>query len=71
MRSPGLTAVSTLLVVANFSATPVRANVPDEDRWARSRTGPGKLPGRDGRSNVPDDQILLRPWEARIYRDHP
>ena len=61
----------SLLVVANFSATQMRANVPDEDRWARSELVLGNYPAATGRSNVPDDQILLRPWEARIYRDHP
>jgi len=61
----------TLLVVANFSANQVRAAVPDEDRWARSELVLGNYPAVAGRPNVPDDQILLRPWEARIYRDHP
>ena len=59
---------STLLVVANFSAAPVRATVPDESGWAQAELVLGNYPPSEGRSSVPDDQIQLRGWEARIYR---
>jgi len=59
---------STLLVVANFSATPIRATVPDEPAWAQAELVLGNYPPSEGRASVPDDQIQLRGWEARIYR---
>ena len=60
----------TVLVVANFSAKQVRAMVPDESSWARSELVLGNYPASAGRPDVPDDQILLRAWEARIYRTY-
>ena len=45
-----------------------RAAVSDEADWARAELVLGNYPPADGRSDVPDEQILLRPWEARIYR---
>ncbi len=59
---------STLLVVANFSAKPVRAGVPDEPVWANAELVLGNYPPSHGRPSVPDEQIQLRPWEARVYR---
>ncbi len=59
---------STLLVVANFSATPLRATVPDEAAWAQAELVLGNYSPSEGRSSIPDDQIQLRGWEARVYR---
>ncbi len=58
---------STLLVVANFSAEPARAAVPDEAGWAAAELVLGNYSGLDG---AQDDAggIVLRPWEARVYR---
>ena len=57
-----------LLVVGNFSGSAARAAVSDEADWAGAELVLGNYPPADGRSDVPDDQIRLRPWEARIYR---
>ena len=46
----------------------VRAAVPDEPTWASAELVLGNYPPSQGRPDVPDDQIQLRPWEARIYR---
>ena len=59
---------STVLVVANFSGSALRARVPDESGWTQAELVLGNYPPSHGRPSVPDDQIQLRPWEARIYR---
>jgi len=58
----------TLLVVGNFSATRVRAPVPDESEWARAELVLGNYPAPDAQVDDSGGQIVLRPWEARIYR---
>ena len=57
-----------LLVLGNFSAAATHAAVPDEARWASAevllRSG-GHAGGEGG------DQIILEPWESRVYhRSH-
>ncbi|MGZ4750821.1 MAG: glycoside hydrolase family 13 protein [Oryzihumus sp.] len=52
-----------LLVLGNFSGEDAPADVPDAEAWAGSELLLGNLP------DVPDaGPIVLRPWEARIYR---
>ncbi len=54
---------ATMLVVANFSASPATATVPDADDWAASELVLGNYPEPASSSG-----LILRPWEARIYR---
>jgi oligo-1,6-glucosidase len=54
---------TTLLVVANFSAESVAAPVPEESEWAAAELVLGNYPAGD-----PASTVLLRPWEARVYR---
>ena len=54
----------TLLVVGNFSAEPAPAPVPNEPLWAAAELVLGNYPPPMGVT----DQIVLRQWEARIYR---
>jgi oligo-1,6-glucosidase len=54
---------TTLLVVANFSAESVSAPVPAESEWAAAELVLGNYPAAD-----PAPTLVLRPWEARIYR---
>ena len=58
---------STLLVVANFSGSQARAPVPDESAWARAELVLGTYPASDQPVGGADG-LVLRPWEARIYR---
>jgi len=52
-----------LLVLGNFSGEEAPADVPDAAGWAGSELLLGNL------SDVPDaGPIVLRPWEARVYR---
>ena len=52
-----------LLVVANFSGQVATAPVPDEAAWAGSELLLGNC-GEPGSR----DELILRPWEARIHR---
>ncbi len=54
---------TTLLVVANFSAESVAAPVPEESEWGAAELVLGNYPAAD-----PAPTLLLRPWEARVYR---
>ena len=54
---------TTLLVVANFSAESVAAPVPEESEWGAAELVLGNYPAAD-----PTPTLLLRPWEARVYR---
>jgi oligo-1,6-glucosidase len=54
----------TLLVLGNFSGTPVPADVPEAAAWAGAELVLGNYPPPDP-GEVPP---LLRPWEARVYR---
>lgn len=54
---------TTLLVVANFSAESVAAPVPEESEWSAAELVLGNYPAAD-----PAPTLLLRPWEARVYR---
>jgi oligo-1,6-glucosidase len=60
-RSSGRT---TLLVVANFSAQTAPASVPGESQWAAAELVLGNYPAADR----PAGALVLRPWEARVYR---
>ena len=53
-----------LLVVANISTDEVTADVPDADAWARSVLVLGNYPV----SKLLVRDIVLRPWESRVYR---
>jgi len=57
----------TLLVLANFSTDTVRAEIPDETAWSGAevvlRSGRLDHPGVDAAG-----QIVLGPWESRVYR---
>jgi oligo-1,6-glucosidase len=53
----------TLLVLANFGAEPVDAPVPDAAAWAAGEL----LIGNVARPTPPGD-LVLEPWEARVYR---
>ena len=52
-----------LLVVGNFSADTVVAEVPDAAGWAGSELLLGNYPVPNSAS-----EIVLRPWESRVYR---
>lgn len=54
----------TLLVVANFSGESEPAPVPEESEWAAAELVLGNYPAVDRAAAT----LLLRPWEARIYR---
>lgn len=54
---------TTLLVVANFSAASAAAPVPEKSEWAAAELVLGNYPTGD-----PAATLLLRPWEARVYR---
>jgi len=54
----------TLLVVGNFSDEQATAPVPEVADWATAELVLGNYPPQVGVT----DEILLRPWEARIYR---
>jgi len=53
-----------LLVVANISTDEVTADVPEADAWARSVLVLGNYPV----SKLLVRDIVLRPWESRVYR---
>jgi len=52
----------SLLVVANFSDTTVRADVPERGAWAASELVLANYPVDAGAD------LELRPWECRVYR---
>jgi len=52
----------TLLVLGNFSGSRAAADVPDAAAWARAELVLGTGPEPAG------DELVLEPWEARIYR---
>jgi len=52
-----------LLVLGNFSAEPVTADVPSAAEWAAAQLLLGNYPPYD---DAP--ALVLRPWEARVYR---
>jgi oligo-1,6-glucosidase len=52
-----------LLVVANFSGAEALAEVPDAAAWAQAELVLGTWP-----DPAPTEQLVLRPWEARVYR---
>jgi oligo-1,6-glucosidase len=54
-----------LLVVANFSAESLPAPIDDVAAWARSELVLGNYPEAQA---VEEAGLVLRPWEARIYR---
>jgi oligo-1,6-glucosidase len=54
---------TTLLVVANFSGDSAAAPVPGESDWVTAELVLGNYPSVD-----PAPSLVLRPWEARIYR---
>jgi oligo-1,6-glucosidase len=53
-----------LLVLANFSGTPVTVAVPDAARWERSDLLLANVPAPEALSEA----LTLQPWEARIHR---
>ncbi len=53
-----------LLVLGNFSSDVVTAEVPDAQRWA----GAELLLGNYNKVDADTPDIVLQPWEARIYR---
>lgn len=53
-----------LLVLGNFTAQTVTADVPDAPAWARSELLIGNYPAPD----PSDAGLMLRPWEGRVYR---
>jgi oligo-1,6-glucosidase len=63
---------STLLVIGNFSGIPARAAVPDEAAWASADlvlgTYPASTRGGPNDAETVSDELVLRPWEARVYR---
>ncbi len=54
----------TLLVLGNFSADEAVVELPDAAEWAAAELLLGNYPAPD----APAAGIVLRPWEARIYR---
>jgi oligo-1,6-glucosidase len=54
---------TTLLVLGNFSDGEARVGIDDAGAWAREELLIGNYPPRDG-----EDGIVLRPWEARVYK---
>jgi oligo-1,6-glucosidase len=53
-----------LLVLGNFSSDVVTAEVPDAQRWVSAEL----LLGNYNVVSAETSRIVLRPWEARIYR---
>ena len=51
-------------MVGNFSGERAPAPVPQQAEWARAELVLGNYPLERGAT----DEIVLRPWEARIYR---
>jgi oligo-1,6-glucosidase len=56
-----------VLVVGNFSGADVRADVPDAASWASAQLLLDNYPAPLQPPDDPDG-IVLRPWEARVYR---
>ncbi|MDP9362646.1 MAG: alpha-glucosidase [Chloroflexota bacterium] len=54
----------TLLVLGNFSAGEAPVDLPDAAEWAAAELLLGNYPDPDGSAAG----IVLRPWEARVYR---
>lgn len=52
-----------LLVLGNFSGQTLPAPVPEAETWAQADLLIGNYPASD-----PPDGLMLRPWEARVYR---
>jgi oligo-1,6-glucosidase len=55
-----------LLVLGNFSSQPVTADVPSATEWAAAELLIANYPPYD---DAP--ALVLRPWEARVYRRQP
>jgi oligo-1,6-glucosidase len=53
-----------LLVLANFSGTPITAKVPNAARWTQSELLLSNLPTPEALGET----LRLQPWEARIHR---
>ncbi|MGZ4632104.1 MAG: alpha-glucosidase C-terminal domain-containing protein, partial [Actinomycetes bacterium] len=53
-----------LLVLGNFTGDPVVADVPDAAAWTTAELLVTNYPP----SEHPTDEMLLRPWETRVYR---
>ncbi|HEX6922041.1 MAG TPA: alpha-glucosidase C-terminal domain-containing protein [Actinomycetes bacterium] len=53
-----------LLVLGNFGADTVTADVPDAAAWAAAELVVGNYPAPDRA----DGALTLRPWEGRVYR---
>ena len=54
-----------LLTLANFSDTPVTRDLPEGEAWAGADL---LLTNYPAQSEDPAPAVMLRPWEARIYR---
>jgi oligo-1,6-glucosidase len=55
---------TTLLVVANFSVDSVPAPMPADDQWAAAELVLGNYPAPAPATG----ELVLAPWEARVYR---
>jgi oligo-1,6-glucosidase len=54
-----------LLVLGNFSSEPVTADLPSAAKWAATELLLANYPPADDAA-----ALVLRPWEARVYRRH-